>query len=41
MGDDKVSDIRFLRKLTICPEFSQAKFKVVQTADFRNVSPYS
>jgi hypothetical protein len=41
MGDDKVSDVCSLGKLTICPEFGQAKFKVVQAFDFGNVSPYS
>ena len=33
MGDDKVSDICPLGKLMICPEFGQAKFKVVQALD--------
>ena len=41
MGDDKVSDVVSFGKLTICPEFGQAKFKVVQAVDIRNVSPYS
>ena len=41
MGNDKVSDFRSFGKLTICPEFGQAKFKVVQAFDFGNVSLYS
>jgi hypothetical protein len=41
MGNDKVSDVCSFGKLTICPEFGQAKFKVVLAVDFGNVSPYS
>jgi hypothetical protein len=35
MGDDKVPCILAFRKLTICLEFGQAKFKVALAADFQ------
>jgi hypothetical protein len=41
VGDDEVSDVYSFGKLTICPEFGQAKFKVVLAVDFGNVSLYS
>jgi hypothetical protein len=41
MGNDKVSAVCSFGKLTICPEFGQAKFKVVLAVDFGNVSAYS
>jgi len=37
VGSDKVSVTLSLRKLTICLELRQAKFKVVLAGVFRNI----